>query len=289
MKTNAIVRIILFSLAIVVLGGILIAGIGLQVYSFNLGNLTVFTGRGDSISDGEQISTGSVSADHVRSLEIEWVAGSITLLPDPDATQITFQESGKIPEGKQLVWKKEGDTLKIQFQESTVVVGIGGTTLKKDLVITVPANWDCTSLEIDAASAEVTVRDLTVREVDFDGASGICRFENCKVGEMDMDTASGDIYFEGQLDTLDVDAMSANCVILAKSAPRQIDVDTMSGDVDLTLPEGCGFTASVDAMSSDFSTDFETTTVSGQHTHGDGQCKITVDGMSGKVRIRKGA
>lgn len=284
MKTNAIIRIVLFSLAIIVLGGILLAGIGLNMYSFDFS-----FGKGSSgISDGTVGAQGSVPADRVRNIEIDWVAGTITLIPDENATDIVFHEEGNADPDHQMVWKQSGDTLSIQYEKSKVYVGIQVTEESKDLTITVPAGWVCRSLEIDAASAEVDVSNLTIHEVDFDGASGICTFENCIVDELEVDTASGDLFYNGQLETLKVSSMSANCEVVLTNAPKQIDMDSMSGDLDLTLPEGCGFSLAMDAMSSDFSTDFETVTKNGRHVHGDGSCRIDIDAMSGDVSVHKG-
>ena len=283
MKTNAIIRIVLLSLAIIVLGGILVAGIGLKMYSFDFS-----FGEGNTgITDGTVGTQGSVPADRVRDIKIDWVAGTITLIPDENASDITFWDEGAEDEKHQMVWKHSGDTLSIQYEKSKVYVGIQVTEESKNLTITVPAGWVCRSLEIDAASAEVQVVDLTLGEVDFDGASGICTFENCIVGELDVDTASGDLFYNGQLETLNVSSMSANCEVVLTKAPREIDLESMSGDLFLTLPEDCGFSVDMNAMSSDFSTDFETVTKNGRHVHGDGSCRIDIDAMSGDVCIYK--
>lgn len=283
MKTNAIVRIVLYSLAIIVLGGILLAGIGLSMYSFDFS-----FGMGNTgITDGIGGTQGSVPADEIRNIEIDWVAGTITLIPDENATEINFYEDGNVATDHQMVWKQSGDTLSIQYEQSKVYVGIQVTEASKNLTITVPAGWICHSLEIDAASAEVQVVDLTLGEVDFDGASGICSFENCIVDELEVDTASGDLFYNGQLETLKVSSMSANCEVVLTNAPKQIDMDSMSGDLFLTLPEDCGFSVDMNAMSSDFSTDFETVTTNGRHVHGDGRCRIDIEAMSGDVCIYK--
>lgn len=284
MKTNAIIRIVLLSLAIIVLGGILLAGIGLKMYSFDFS-----FGKGNTgITDGTVGNQGSVPADNIRNIEIDWVAGTITLVPDANATDIIFHEEGNVDPDHQMVWKQSGDTLSIQYEKSKVYVGIQVTEEDKDLTITVPADWVCRSLEIDAASAEVDVSNLTIHEVDFDGASGICTFENCIVDELEVDTASGDLFYNGQLETLKVSSMSANCEVVLTNAPKEIDLSSMSGDLDLTLPEGCGFSLAMDAMSSDFSTDFETVTKNGRHVHGDGSCRIDIECMSGDVAVHKG-
>ncbi len=278
MRTNAIVRIILLSLAILVLTAILLAGLGLGMYSFIPGK-----------SGGEiQSSTGEVSASDVRKLEIDWVSGTITIKPQAGTDQITFTETGSIKADDNMVWKMSDHKLSIEYEGSTVFLGIQSSSVSKDLTITVPADWICHSLEIDAASAQVLVSGLTLNEVDFDGASGICTFENCNVDEMEVDTASGDITFTGQLGIIDINAMSANSELNLTNCPSRIDLESMSGDLVLTLPEGCGFTVSLDAMSSEYSSEFDTITKNGCHVFGDGNCRINVDAMSGDVTIRKG-
>ena len=106
MKTNAIIRIVLFSLAIIILGGILLAGIGLKMYSFDFKNFTVSTGDGNGIRNGTISSQGSVPASQIRDIEIDWVAGSITIVPDEAADEITFCEYGNDDPDHLMVWKQ---------------------------------------------------------------------------------------------------------------------------------------------------------------------------------------
>lgn len=284
MRTNAIVRIILFSLAILVLLGILAVGLGIGTFMFNTDS---GIDTGSHISIETVASVGSVNASEIRELEIEWAAGSITIKPSADTDQITFSETEQSQDKYRMVWTRAGDKLSIKFCETQVFFGVSFDQAK-DLVITVPQDWVCQELSLDVASADLEVTNLTINEVDFDGASGICTFENCNVVDMEMDTASGDVEFTGTLSTFAFDGMSANCHVAVTNVPSRIDMSSMSGDLDLTLPEDCGFTVSMDAMSSEFHSDFETTTSNGHHVHGNGSCSINVDAMSGDVTIRKG-
>lgn len=230
------------------------------------------------------------SASEISKLEIEWVAGEI-LIQTSDSDQIKVREDGFTDEKYAMVMKHTGNTLKIQFCEEGIASYFGVNTrtdLTKDLTITVPRDWICESLEIECASATVEVNDLTIREVEFDGASGTCKFENCTVDEMDIDTTSGDIRFIGSLNILDCDAASASIYAVLSNTPSRLDMDTMSGDLDITLPADAGFTVTMDGMSSDFSSDFETTIKNGNQVCGDGRCRISIDAMSGDVTIRKG-
>ena len=233
-------------------------------------------------------STGSASTEAIREIKIEWISGSVTVEPG-DVQEITFLESGNGTDKYEMVWKQSGDELVIQYSKDSGIAGFGlhfgdGS---KGLTVTVPRGWVCDSLELDTASADLTVRDMIIREMEIDSASGTAKFENCTVSSLDVDTASGDVTFSGSLNELDFEAASASFTGVLENVPDQVKMDSMSGDLTLTLPEGAGFTVSLDAMSSDFSSDFPTVKKNKSYVCGDGHCKIDVDAMSGDVSILK--
>lgn len=282
MKRNAIARIVLFSLIALILTGILVTGLLFRQFAFNSDFPDIFH------NSGTVSSTGSVSAADIANISIEWPSGTIRIQPG-DVDRITFAETETGKERQQMVWSQDGNTLNLHFsEESFSFLSFGfSTTISKDLLITVPRNWQCEELSISVASADVTVEDMTINEVDFDGASGVCVFENSIVNELSVDTASGNIHFTGTLDVLDCDAASADCVIQVTNVPSRIDLDSASGDLELILPEYAGFSVSLDALSGDFTSDFPTTVSGGCYVYGNGSCRIDVDAMSGEVNIRK--
>ena len=233
----------------------------------------------------------ALDAASIREIEIEWAAGSIRIQPK-DITEIRIAEKGVNQSEKPMVWKVRDGKLAIQFAENMKIslgTGLNWGDFSKELIIEVPADWQCNSLEVTAAVASLEVSNLTIREMEFDGASGTCVFDNCNVEKLDLDTASGDVRFTGSLQQLDCDAASADIVLELGNVPRSIDMDTASGDLDLTLPADAGFTVSMDTMSGDFDSDFKTTSRNGSYVAGNGRCRIDVDAMSGDVIIRKGA
>lgn len=318
MRTNAIIRIILFSLVICILLALLVGGILWGTRGFrrisdtekstvpvvdaatagetNGADSESDSGSGSASDSGATSSSGaaspaasaSVAASSVNKLSIEWVSGSITIRPG-DTDTITYEETGASDSRYPMVAKQKGGTLTLQYCKDGVSFGLRWPSdLKKDLTVTVPRDWVCRDLEIDAASAAVDIQDLTIGELELDTANGTCRLENCDVGEMDVDTASGDVTFSGTLGSFDCDSASAKITLTLTNVPRSIEVDTASGDLDLTLPKDAGFTASVEGLSTRFSSDFPTTTRNGRYLCGDGACEIQVDAMSGDVTIRTG-
>lgn len=366
MKSNAIVRIVIWSVVIFVLLAILIAGLGSNLFTLFHGNTdTVYhstdvanseppAGQSDSLNTDRSVSVvsqtsvysmpntqsasvgtlnvgdnvvidrseevgggswihitspfdgwvnaeclklndvkqagsaGSADPAAIREIKIEWISGSVTVEPG-DVQEITFLESGNGTDKYEMVWKQSGDELVIQYSKDSSIAGFGlhfgdGS---KDLTVTVPRGWVCDSLELDTASTDLTVRDMIIREMEIDSASGTAKFENCTVSSLDVDTASGDVTFTGSLNELDFEAASASFTGVLENVPDKVKMDSMSGGLTLTLPEDAGFTVSLDAMSSDFSSDFPTVKKNKSYVCGDGHCKIDVDAMSGDVSILK--
>lgn len=233
----------------------------------------------------------SMDALDINSFEIEWAAGSITIQPK-DVDTIYIMEDGLSEDSEPMVWNVRNGRVYIQYSKKVDrVFGMGllSGDKGKDLIIQVPFDWQCTSLEIDAGSASVKINDLTIRNMEFDGASGTCVFDNCTVEKLDLDTASGDVLFKGSLNQLECDSASANIVLELNNVPRALELDTASGDLDVTLPKNAGFTVSMDTLSSNFESDFDTVRRNDSYIAGDGSCRIEVDAMSGRVNIRKGA
>lgn len=287
MKISAIIRIILFSLAIFLLLGVLGLNLGVSTFAARfdregtIGETPVRSDKGEA--------AGTADPAKICHIEIEWVAGSITIEPSESASQISITETGVTDEKYRMVCNQSGDTYSIRFcRESLSFPSFGFSGSSKDLKIQVPTDWFCDSLEIETASADVIIRDLQIGELDFDGASGNCTLENCTVSQLDVDVASGDLDFTGMLNALDFDGASADCTLVLSGCPDHISLDGMSGKLNITLPSDCGFTVNTDGLHCDFSTDFDTTSRGGIHSHGDGSCQIELDALSGSVVIHDG-
>lgn len=292
MKTNAIVRIVILSIVFFVLLGILLAGIGLKGFlEMKDTDIRWEASHSPSASDGREMAEVSAASSDICEIEIQWVLGTITVQAG-DVERVTYQETAVSESKYEMVVSTSSDELKIQYcrENAGLSISMFGTEIDviKDLTITVPRDTILESLEIEAASAEVIIHGLTIDEVSLDTASGKCELDGCRIGELDVDTASGDIRFKGTLEVLDFDAASARFEGSFDNTPRRIKVDSMSGDIDITLPSDAGFTVSVDAMSSEVSSDFETTMRNGEYICGDGTCRIEFSGMSGDLFIRKG-
>lgn len=284
MRKNAIARIVIYSLIIAILLTMLLFGLGVRnLFGRRYSQVPAET----EAVYGQLVSNEKAYFDpqYIQDIEIEWASGSIAIFP-ADVDQITVSESSVSDSKYAMVLKQTGDKVTIQFCAADWERGFRINGIDKDLTIMVPHGWQCRSLEIEAASAAVEVNGLTIQDVEFDGASGKCEFTDCTVGTIDLDTASGDIEFYGSLNILECDAASANFTGVLNNHPTRLDMDTMSGDLDIALPKDCGFTVNLEGLSTNFTSDFSTTAKNGGQVYRDGHCRINISAMSGDVCLR---
>ena len=286
MKGNAIVRIVIYSVAIVTLLGILLSATAANLY---FSTSVVQTEVPAPTASPREIHQYDFTTQ-IQNIEIDWVAGSISIHPSDSLSNIIVEERSPAESQHNMVVKQSGKTLKIEFAEDRVKLDLfsNNKVVSKDLVIRVPKSWNCNNLEIDAAATDVNIQHLTIRELDFDGASGNLILDNCNIENLDIDTASGDVEFIGILENLDFDAASAKFYGKFYNSPRNLKMDSMSGDLELFLPEDSGFELNMDSMSGSFDTDFTVSKHDQTYICGEGQCKINVSAMSSDVSILKG-
>lgn len=260
MKTSAIARIVIFSFVILLLVGILAVGVIGSIIGFHFGH--------DFLKDGTVSDQGSVKASKIRNIEIDWVSGSITI-QSGDTDQIVFSETSSDSQKNTMVWNQTGDTLKIQFRQSRGLFGISINDEKpKDLTITIPKDWVGNELSIDSVSAKVNVADINIKELD-------------------LDTVSGSIDLTGSVTNVELDSVSASCTLNLSAGVKSIDMNCLSAELTVFLPENQGFTAEVDGLDGDITTDFSVTTSNGKHIYGDGSCEIDAGCIDGDIIIKK--
>ena len=272
MKGKAIARIVLFSMIALVLLCVLLAGLGLSSFAKPVSLQVVSV---QSTGSEHEFAPGEVS-----SIFISWAAGDIDIQPaDQDTVTVSEERSGS-----SMVVRHRGSTLEIEAGENKWSLG-GGKSTQKDLSVRVPRDWLCQSLEIKAASADIRVDGLTITSVALNTASGDCAFTDCAVEKMQVNTASGDLDYSGVLKRLELKGASADCNLRLSDAPAAIGMNTASGDLNLTLPDNCGFTLDRSSLSGAFQSDFAITTENDKIVCGDGACQITFSSLSGNINI----
>ena len=276
MKKNAAIRIVVYSLIILLLTAVLAAGILLPRWWNRFG---AHTGLSGAASGGAAVEQAGV-----RELEIQWTAGSVTIQPE-DIDRIEFAETG---DGEHpMVWKLVQDRLVIRDYESSI--WMGRYDMDKDLVIRVPRQWQPEEVDIQTASAQVTVQDLTVGSLELNGVSGTTRLLGCQARELSVEGVSGETEIQGKFGSVDMVTVSGDCTVTLDEMSREVELESVSGDMTLVIPEGSGFTARWDSVSGDLRSDLEIRSSGGQYIRGDGSAKIDAESVSADLTIRPAA
>ena len=258
---SGVVRIVIFTLLALALVSALLFSVvsgGVSLPSIHLSSAT---------ADGIPAPSGSVSAEEVSRLAIHWVAGSIRVEPSENATDISFRLTGEDDAKFPMVWSQSGDTLILSYNQ-TNKIPISVNVRRKDLVVTVPAGWAAQDISIDNVSGDMTLTDIDVTDLT--------------VGNV-----SGELDFSGFCRSAEVSTVSGDCTLTLTAAPNSIDLDSVSGQLVVALPENTGFTANLDSLSGKLYSDFATTYQDDTMRYLDGACKISMDSVSGDLRIRQ--
>lgn len=298
MKRNAIVRIIIYSIIIALLSIVLLANLGHWLFVRKVSNgrkITVMepiTGSG-FVSQSEQILDDGIMTGYlfdaatIDKLDIDWYAGNITIsrqqVPEIQITEFCPAENHALL----VLSESSNGTLKIKYDSKDTHLPSLTAKHGKDLIINVPLNWECQKLTVNAASADIEVNSLLIQEAELNTASSDCRFDDCHVGELEVNAASGNVVFNGTLKEFENDSASGSADLQLYNIPEKIEMDSVSGDLNLRLPSDCGFTIKKDALSMKLDCDFPIDNSVDRNVIvcGDGHCQISLSGLSGKVAI----
>ena len=225
----------------------------------------------------------SFDASEVKKLHIEWVSGNVTL-KTADQHNVTFRVDGDsaLPFSYQL----SGNELDLRYPADNALWKPAWGS--KNLTVTVPQSWYARETNIDVVSAVVEVDGLSTEELKLDTTSGPINASGLCCDQIIASTVSGNVILEGTAEELKLDTTSGRCQAELDERVREIELDSVSGELELILPESLGFEAEVDTVSGSFRSDIPTTASSkGVYTCGNGECGISVDTVSGSISIQK--
>lgn len=255
MKRNAIVRIVLYSLLVLVLTGVLLSGL--------LTNFVIDISSGtETVVDYE----ASLDAAPARSIQINWASGNVVVKAE-DVDRIIIRETADDPIKDPMTYRYEDGSLEINHS-GRKVYGPFYKVQEKNLVVIVPMNWVCQELDLDGAGLEVTISNLSVDEFSVDGAGVV-------------------LSFTGSVNEMEIDGAGCEVTMVCKDRPQQISLDGAGCVLSLTLPANCGFQMECDGARIEVNSDLPMTRENGSYYSGDRYCKISINGLGCEVTIHE--
>lgn len=308
MKKSAVTRIVIWSVVAVLLVGILIGSLVLVINP----NASIITGayedyKYDNENEYSVGNTDNVSAQ-IQNIEVDWVSGKVNIIPyDGDTVKIEESSYDEIEEKYELRWRVKDNTLYIKPCKSTGTWNLAEKIPTKYLYIYLPEalSVNMNKIEIDTASAWISIMGITATEIDTATASGDTWLEKCTVTNLnienvsgytnctevnaenvDAETVSGNIDFKGTVKVFDVESVSGTVYYGSSSvAPDSADISTVSGEIKLKIPDNDGFNVRLDSVSGKITSDFPLTINGNNKTYGNGTRNYDFETVSGNVTI----
>ena len=292
-----VVKIILCTLVVLLLAGALVWAIGLD------GAPVISLGGSSDKNYTVCDASGELRlTEEIRGLDIDWSSGNIDIKTH-DGKEIIVRETAQDNESDRLRYRVENGTLYIRQRKSGIVVF--GINKGKDLEILLPEG-QYELIELDVASAEMSLRDIQADRLDvdsasgdlevygcdfsfaeFDSASGSLDLDSSNVGKFEMDTASGGAKLSGQVESVSFDSASGDLTVVSSVPPVKIDMASASACAETPLPADSEFTAELDSASGGLNVDgFSGSSRKDSYICGSGSADYEFSTASGDVTIR---
>ena len=288
------VKITLLVAAVLVGLGLCIAVVGVLMGGriSDLRN-TYYDGRewhhGDALDGSYTGGEIRVPAEDITALSIDWVAGDVKIMvTDGEEIVVTEHVDRGIPAEYALLLEAD-NTLRIRY--SNDVWGIDMP--EKDLTVLLPRTVaeNLTEVDLSGVSADFAVGKLTVRDAfSFDTTSGKLEMQsmNAPQAKATVSSVSGNVELDGSFREVKAGSTSGEIDLMLRNAPAAVEVSTVSGEVDVELPAGTGFTLDYSTVSGELECDFPLTkSVDGKYVCGDGACRMEIGTTSGSLSVER--
>ena len=266
----------------------------------------------------------SFDCEEISSVDIQWASGTVFVQSwSGDSIQLQEHARSALNDRTRMSCQSNGGKLTVRFRNRP---GLGRVKGSKWLTVLVPDGM-LEELEIQTASAEVVVYGLELACLDMSTISGSIAVSECYTQQANLATTSGDtdlatLYAEtlelgttsgcitgtvvsGELSATSISGDMSLCsagdmeaahlssvsgdIRFSVEAPSagSLGVNTVSGNVSLSLPDNLGFTLDFFTTSGGLqpSGSFELSQQGGKYICNGGGCKIQVNTVSGDLDI----
>jgi|GEM_PF-4870946 len=299
-----IVKIVVLS----VIAGILIA---LVAWGISAGSMIYFHngrlmyGNQPVQAEGTAVSEFETEVQGINNIRLDFVSEAINVVvTDGNTIRIEEKASRALEPEELMVCEANGDTVSAVSGMKNEWIGLFNFMEIADIQVTlyVPAQYQG-NYDLYSTSGAVTAQDIQAKTLQMNSTSGAVYLDNAKAdslelgstsgavaarggefGDVRANTVSGEIRLEAaRMDTVDAGTTSGSIGIAAGNMPARIDANSVSGSVEIQLPENDGFTIKTDTVSGSVSNGFAMV----DDTYKNGGSTISVDTVSGSISIIK--
>lgn len=243
---------------------------------------------GNVISNGYETETIFSADEIITELDINWVSGDVSIEIGGDAVKVLESSQKAIKESEAMKCIVENGVLKIDdYLERIVSIEVNDKS--KNLVVTIPEHYvqSIDDISVSTVSADVNIGALTPNELDIETTSGKIILNGTAANEAELETVSGDIVVGDSsiIDSLCAETTSGNVKLKLKALPRETELDTVSGEMEILTAENSDFELKFETVSGELKLDYPSVKSGDKFIVGNGERKIAVDTTSGDIHI----
>ncbi len=293
-SASAVTRLVIWSVVLAILLPLFVVGMWGSRFGIDdvrIGQI-IIGGINYHYADDDSYLVGNGTSDKtVTAIEIEWVAGDITIIPAEDGVEtISVSETyDGNDDDLQMRWRIMDGVLTIRHRAPHWGIGIFNRAKEKNLTVTLPKTMldGMRKVSIEAVEGQVT----------YTGNADTFSAEGVDIGyaitgdvrDLDLDYVDGKVQFNGSVGEADLDGVEVD-VTMHLTAASKMDIDGVDGKATLYLgSEITGFYVEWDGIAGDVMTEgFDGVTrgeESGTRRWGDGSLRIDVDGVDQDVTL----
>ena len=325
MKKSLLFTFIACGISVVLLSCVLM--VGLQSEGFGIIPLLSEEKEGSG-GNGDKVYSYFWETENFSGIDISWLNGPVTVKTGGTRVEITETSARSLKEEERLRLSSSGGVVKVKWngsllpldvfhrQEKTLTVTIPLETARQlevlrcenvsgDIVASGFAAEEC---RFATASGSLDISDISGVNAEFKTVSGRLAFEKIAVEELlqasttsgflsaqnfsaassSFSTVSGQAELSGESDELKVSTISADVEARLEGCPETALLESVSGELVLTLPENEGFLAKHTTVSGKFSSDFPLEDRGDQgERYKAGRAELSFCSTSGQMKLLK--
>jgi lia operon protein LiaG len=295
---------------------LVVISIGFSLISAKIHGTSMF----ESYKGASSIS-GEGSIDEIKEFDInsiskvfvDTVSSDINIILSKDNNiKIHFHgTTSEMSGAPKLETSQSGDELEISIKYPKQIMSLFNFSLDTKLDIYIPESYK-KSMSIETVSGEVSIdkvqtenfkvhttsgdvdiKSLVANITDFNSVSGSINIKDLSSKSSGFKTTSGDIKIEAITGDIKARSVSGSIKALYKEFNNDIDAETVSGDVDLNLPQDSQFKVDFSTTSGELDNDFPIVMTGKvdkrdiKGTVGNGEKTIRIKTVSGDAAINK--
>ncbi len=231
----------------------------------------------------------------IDDINISTVSTDIRIIPE-DRDDIKVYFHGTIASSNEIVSPEliteiQNNTLQIEIDHKNLIsLGFYSSNLNLDIYI---PNEYTKNIDVKTTSADIDLGILDIKDISVKSVSGDIKAESLYTKKSNFKSTSGEIKLRDFKGGIDAKTTSGDLYIDFKALENDVYMNSISGDIELKLPNNSEFYLESKSLSGDIECDFPIS-IQGKHSDknvngrvGQGNNKVNASTTSGDIEISK--